>query len=100
LDSDIVFGKCLTYKSAVQYVENLTTGGYSDWRLPTLSELAGIYKHEPYFPASGASWFWSSETYVKGYYEMVGIVTSRQENEFKSEYVTTKECGTVHAVRP
>jgi len=27
-----------TYDEAVEYVENLTTGGYTDWRLPTIQE--------------------------------------------------------------
>jgi len=100
LDSTIVSGKCLNYQSALQYVNGLTTGGFTDWRLPTFSELAGIYKQYPYFPSGSTKWFWTSETFIKGYHEMVGIVTSRQEDVFEREYVTTKECGTVHAVRP
>ncbi len=100
LDSNIVLGKCIDYKTAVKYVNGLSTGGYTDWRLPTSSELAQIYKHEPFYPTDGPRWFWTSEVVVKGYHEMVGIVTSKQETVFTRDFLNTKECGTVHAVRP
>jgi len=34
--------------------------------LPTASELAGIYKSKPFFPTSGAEWYWTSDVYAKG----------------------------------
>ena len=100
LDSDIVIGQCLTYDEALHYVESLKTGGRTNWRLPTFAELAGLYKNEPFFPATGPKWFWTSERVVKGYHEMVGIVTSDRETIFKRQYYPTKECGTVQAVHP
>ena len=50
LDSHLERGQCLNYRSAVQYVKGLRYGGYSNWRLPTSGELAGIYKNSPFFP--------------------------------------------------
>ena len=99
LNSDITEGKCLDYQTARQYVKELTTGGHTDWRLPTFSELSGLYKHEPFFPSSGQKQFWTSETIVKGYHEMAGVVTSKKEAIFKRNYILTDDCATVHAVR-
>jgi hypothetical protein len=53
-------------------------GGYSDWRMPTIKELAYIVNYSipypgptidtGYFPNTAASWYWSSTTYVYGTY--------------------------------
>ena len=98
LDSKIELGKCLDYEEALQYVNSLNTGGCTSWRLPSFSELASLYKNEPFFPTDSPRWFWTIERVVKGYHEMVGIVTSEPEKVFEREYVSTKKCGAVHAV--
>jgi hypothetical protein len=100
LDSHSERGQCLNYRSAVQYVKGLRHGGYSNWRLPTSGELAGIYKNSPFFPSSGAEWYWTSESFAKGYHEEANIVTSKQETTFKKQSVSTDDCGAVRAVRP
>jgi hypothetical protein len=51
-------------------------GGYSDWRMPTIKELAYIVNRSitypgptidtGYFTDTAASWYWSSTTYVHG----------------------------------
>jgi Domain of unknown function (DUF4388)/Protein of unknown function (DUF1566) len=100
LDSHIELKKCLNYDSAKKYVAELDTGGYRDWRLPTAAELAGIYKSEPFYPASGALWYWSSESYVKGFHDIANIVTSKQETIYKTEQHNHTDCGSARAVRP
>jgi hypothetical protein len=35
-------GSSITWQNAKQYCENYTGGGYTDWRMPTKNELAGI----------------------------------------------------------
>ena len=100
LDSRMDLGKCLNYSSAKHYVRGLTTGGYRDWRLPTASELAGIYKNSPFFPAGKAPWYWSSEAYVKGYHSVANIVTTKPETVFNIEQERQDRCGDVRAVRP
>jgi hypothetical protein len=99
LDSHLERGQCMNYRSAVQYVKGLRYGGYSDWRLPTSGELAGIYKNSPFFPGSGAEWYWTSESFAKGYHEQANIVTSKQETMFKKQSIRTDACGAVRAVR-
>ena len=100
LDSHLDLGKSLNYKSAISYVSNLQTGGYDNWRFPTISELARIYKNKPFFPSSGAAWYWSSQAYVDGFHERAIILTSKQENIFKKKYKLQNEFGAVRAVRP
>jgi broad specificity phosphatase PhoE len=100
LDSQSELGRCLNYDSAMNYVRNLRNGGFSDWRMPTTAELAGIYKNYPFFPATGAQWYWTSETYVKGYNRIANVVTTKRETVFKREYFDLDQCGAVRAVRP
>ncbi|MGD2271484.1 MAG: DUF1566 domain-containing protein [Desulfobacterales bacterium] len=100
LDSYVELGKCQNYQSAAQYVKGLNTGGHRDWRLPRGSELAGIYKNAPFFPGDGAKWYWTSETFVKGYHKKALIVTSKRETVFKRQQMDLTRCGAVRAVRP
>jgi hypothetical protein len=100
LDSRAALNKCLDYKSARDYVKNLKTGGYRDWRLPFSNELAGIYKNEPFFPDKRTKWYWTSEVFTKGYTKNALIVTSKHENAYKRQKATLDKCGWVRAVRP
>jgi hypothetical protein len=103
MDSKSDLNECLTYTSAKKYVNDLETGDYSDWRLPSAKELAEIYKNEPFFPSWDRKWFWTSHHY-KRYWEgwriSVDIVTSQKETSWRKEQADSFECGAVHAVRP
>ncbi len=100
LDSYQTLGRCADYREAVKYVQQLKDGGHSDWRLPTSAELAGIYQNSPYFPASGAAWYWSSEVYAKGYQTIANIVSAKPDTEYHKKTAVVSKCGFVHAVRP
>ncbi len=58
------------WKDALAYCENLTLGGQTDWRLPTIKELASLVdlsSYNPsidtdYFPNTVSSYYWSSST--------------------------------------
>ncbi|MBC2710406.1 MAG: DUF1566 domain-containing protein, partial [Desulfosarcina sp.] len=76
LDSYLDLGKCIPYQTAKDYVHGLNTSGHSDWRLPTAGELAILYKNTPFFPGTGAAWYWTSESFAKGYHRVVDVVTS------------------------
>ncbi len=100
LDSLADLNKCIDYETSVSYANNLKTGGYSDWRLPSTSELVVIYKNRPFFPKTKAAWYWSSEMFSKGWNKKANIVTTNQNiytNKIKKQL---NQCGFVRAVRP
>lgn len=79
-DSYADLGRCLDWNASKDYVSNLKIGGHSDWRLPTVDELKGIYEQsksntvsntiingkyiahlDKIFASGGAIWYWSSK---------------------------------------
>jgi hypothetical protein len=98
IDSHQELNGCLAYDEARKYIQNLRLGGHRSWRLPTAYELAGIIKKAPYFPPSGAKWYWSSETAVKGYHSVADIVTAKRQSVFQREQRALTECGSVWAI--
>ena len=93
---------CLTYDKAQNYVKQLRTGGYSDWRLPKPEELAGIYKNKPFFPGDGSDWYWSSQNYSRyseGWHKIVDTVSGKNSTRWQTQQRDAAECGTVRAVR-
>lgn len=69
-------GEDVNWQAASRYCENYRAGGYTDWRMPTRDELAGLYDSEKGYKASqrnyevhltdliqlSASFVWTSET--------------------------------------
>jgi hypothetical protein len=68
-------GKDISWQEAKSYCENYRGGGYTDWRMPTRDELAGLYDENKNYPTDcgwpvhatnlihlTCSWVWSSET--------------------------------------
>lgn len=52
-------GNDITWGKAIKYCSNLRLAGYSDWRLPTVDELEGIYDGSGFAappPANGGEW--------------------------------------------
>ncbi len=99
LDSSGHLGRCMDYYEANEYVKQLKTGNHRNWRLPTATELAGIYKIRPFFPKSAATWFWTSEIIWHGWNKQAVIVTAKNETSWKKIQVDMEKCGTVRAVR-
>ncbi|MCW7753597.1 DUF4388 domain-containing protein [Desulfobotulus sp. H1] len=100
-DSEAHTGSCLTYDSARTFVQNLTLGGNTDWRLPMENELAQIFKNAPSYPLPHPDrWYWSSELFSRGYRSEVRVVTARNERVFQRQSRSTESCGHVLAVRP
>ena len=48
------------WSTANEMCKNSRVGGYSDWRLPTLSELAYMYTHRNEIGGFTTGWYWSS----------------------------------------
>jgi len=92
-------GNYLDYSTAIRYVKTLQTGGYRNWRVPSSSELAEIYMVDPVFPDTGEKWYWTSETYSKGWNRTARIVRPGKQKRISDEYANLHERGMVHAVR-
>ncbi|MBN2574404.1 MAG: DUF1566 domain-containing protein [Deltaproteobacteria bacterium] len=56
----------MSYSDSVSYCENLRTGGYSDWRVPTMIELVSLMNFGTYLPAIDISKF--TNTLTEGHY--------------------------------
>ena len=64
-------GSSINWQGAKSYCENYRGGGYSDWRMPTQDELAGLYDAAKTYRSDGGydvhltesiHWAWASET--------------------------------------
>jgi|SRR5580692_10676450 hypothetical protein len=62
----------LDWKQALSYCAQLQTGGYSDWRLPTIDELEGIYDPNIDIPVRNPSNGWVVHFHVKGNLQLSG----------------------------
>ena len=59
------------WEEAIAYCENLTLGGYDDWRLPNINELSSLVDYDTYRPAiydvfqhTEDNFYWSSTSYI------------------------------------
>ena len=73
-------GSDINWKNAKSYCDNYRGGGFSDWRLPRLSELQGLHssgvRDGQEKPIRIYGWFWSSEirgSEASNFYFITGI---------------------------
>lgn len=80
-DSEHVEDTKVTHMKAQAYCSNLEIGGYTNWRVPTLSELLSIVNYKRYKPAilkefnyvNKDTIYWSSTNYAKSSDEFWGV---------------------------
>ena len=97
-DSYLDLQRCLKYDSATQYVKNLNYGGYTDWQLPSETELELVYKHRPFLPTSAdGEWYWTSGPRSG---RMIPVVFADKKSGVSSAQIEIDVgCGSVRAVR-
>lgn len=106
LDSAELLGKdseCLDYKAAHGYIQSLTLGGFSDWRLPTPNELQQLYRHGFPPPAHERQPYWTAKSYTRyddadGWSKVVDVVTPGNGGARRSQ-LDSRDCASVRAVR-
>jgi hypothetical protein len=91
---------CMDFEGARGYVRSLTIGGYRDWRLPDTGELAMLYNSKPYFPSSGASWYWTLRSSSEAWNDRAAVFYPDRKDVFEQVFKNKSDCGFVHAVRP
>jgi hypothetical protein len=83
-------GGDVNWNQASSYCQNLGLGGYSNWRLPTIDELAGIYDpsgsgwHIKGGIKLSSNWVWSSSRSSGEVWSFVFIIGER--NSFSLGY--------------
>jgi hypothetical protein len=61
------------WQSAVDYCQNLTLANFTDWYLPSKSELINLYEHRNILNSYSREWHWSS-TIRSGYHEATVVI--------------------------
>ncbi len=103
---DDTVGSTMTWENAIFQCEDLTLGGHSDWRLPSINELKSIVDRSKVslhivdgFENTSSYYYWSSTTYVgsKGHAWVVdfdiGYVYGHGTNKDGSYYVRCVRIG-------
>jgi outer membrane protein assembly factor BamD (BamD/ComL family) len=98
-DAYLVENHCVDHRDAHRYVRRLGTGGYRDWRMPSVEELQMLLQNRPQFPASRSTFFWTSELFWHGWNEMAYIFSPSVNAEWTKESAGVEKCGSVLAVR-
>jgi hypothetical protein len=101
LDSRAMIGQCATHQEALEYVQSMKLGGYSDWRLPRAQEIVRLYAEPTPFQGATSNWYWSSDSfkrYAGEWVELVDVVKPSPQPTIQKE--NAKMCGWFRAVRP
>lgn len=94
-DSGCNGGKTIRWQDAIQHAKAVSLAGYSDWRLPQISELVSIVDFKQLspavysvFPNTPCGYFWSATAYKsdsRGAW-VVGFDTGRVNGDDKNEF--------------
>jgi hypothetical protein len=100
IDSHLATRECQTYQEAIDYVKQLKTGGFTNWRLPTAKELQTFYRGVNPVVSQSAEWYWTADKikrYSGGWITIVDVVVPAKDTGVKKR--NGDACGWVRAVR-
>lgn len=71
-------GESIIWLNAKSYCENYRGGGYTDWRMPTQAELAGLYDRNRSYPTVG----WIMVVHLTKLIRLTGVWVWASEHEY------------------
>lgn len=85
------------WSTATQMCANSRVGGYSDWQLPTISELAMLYTHRTEIGGFKSAWYWSSSRSSSSTrpYWAYNFNSGSQENMYSSSQYYVRAVRTI-----
>lgn len=82
---------CTTWENAYALCEASRIGGYTDWRLPTLTELQMMYKYKArignFNESYNSSYYWSSTVYSVAYNRFYYVKFYDGNTDYNNSYV-------------
>ncbi len=90
-----------SWNQAINYCENLTLGGYSDWRLPNINELKSIVDRSTFEPAiadvfslheSASYWSSTTDASTTSKAQIVNFVEGEVRSEYKNGNTNLIRC--------
>ena len=82
------------WSTANEMCTNSRIGGYSDWRLPTLSELAYMYTHREEIGGFTTGLYWSSTTYSYNCSYYIVFSTGKQDTTLRESQLYVRAVRT------
>ncbi len=84
-------GEKMSYKQALKGASKCTTGGYSDWRLPTIKELYSLIKLDGVDPGPTSEDSANLKPFIDSVFKFQYGDTSNGERIIDSQFATTTE---------
>ena len=71
------------WDEAIKFCTDYRAGGFDDWRLPTIDELARVYKNKDQVGSFVRFSYWSSTEYAEHFAWFLHFYTGDRDNDFK-----------------
>jgi hypothetical protein len=83
-NTTFIVGSCTTTGIAANICNNLVSGGYSDWYLPSLDEMYKLYLNRSIIGGLTGTYYWSSSQYSSTNAYFVNFSSGSTSNTSKS----------------
>jgi hypothetical protein len=89
----------LDWKSAVALCNNSILGGYTDWRMPTIDELATLYTNQKMIGNFKQNYYWSATIYDKELNDWYSDISFSSGNKSLSNRTAHLYCRCVRTLK-